>query len=727
MPTNNKGLKELWGYPLIDEKARNAISDTRSSLENDFQKKTDDTLGTTDKTVPGAINEIKNNIDTIGDNFTSEQTDTKYDMKYKGKTIGSINMELTEDKIIGEGGSFNIDLTPYQKKIDNALTTNNKTISGAINEINTQCKDMINENRIYYIKNSDWGIHSDGTNSKDTTDGINNAIKYAHDNKYKQIIFEKGEYLIHVGNSSYNNPSGYIDLQSNLQYDLNYSTFKIETNNQISYAIFNILNKDNIVVKNGILIGDRKTHDYNGLRSDGEKSTHEFGVGIVITGGHNIQIYNNIIHDFTGDCIGIMTSQKYNSTTNHNDRDRNSEDIIIENNDLSHSRRQGISICSAERIYVKNNIIHDIGNEEDGIAGTDPRFGIDMEGYTDIEDIHMCFIDGNEFYNNNRSDIYFASRCRKICVYNNTILKYSENINKYATSIGGSGAGANSYCEVEISGNTIKNGNISCSPKYLIVSNNRLENGSFSFENYELINNTGNEITATGNIIVNGYIKINNVRSSTISGNYVVNDSDTIINEAFSINNSMGDKMTHPTKAFFSDNTVLGNYSYAVASYTTDSTKVAIVNCNFETKYIGNAYFKNCNFNLTSTDNQDCLYAPFSLENCNTYYNGNSIINVWTSYECKIQGCNFYNLDSTKTNVPIYLTCGENQPKLTVLNSYFYNCNNKEIFSGDISKLTLINNYFEKENSDKINIHNITSSSFYKNNIFINYNGLSDS
>ena len=146
MPTNNKGVTSLWGYPLIDEKARNAISDTRSSLENDFQKKTDDTLTTTDKTLPGAINEIKNSVDTIGDNFSNEQTDSKYDMKYKGKSIGSINMELTEDQIAGGDGSFNIDLTPYQTKTDTSLTTTNKTISGAINEVNIQCKNSVNKN-----------------------------------------------------------------------------------------------------------------------------------------------------------------------------------------------------------------------------------------------------------------------------------------------------------------------------------------------------------------------------------------------------------------------------------------------------------------------------------------------------------------------------------------------------------------------------------------------------
>ena len=59
---NNKGIKSLWGYPLIDEKARNAIDDTRSNLENNYQKKNDDTLTTTNKTIVGGINEVKNDI-----------------------------------------------------------------------------------------------------------------------------------------------------------------------------------------------------------------------------------------------------------------------------------------------------------------------------------------------------------------------------------------------------------------------------------------------------------------------------------------------------------------------------------------------------------------------------------------------------------------------------------------------------------------------------------------
>ena len=138
---DNKGIRQLWGYDLIDSKARNAISDTRSSLENNFQKKTDDTLGTTSKTIPGAINEIKDSVDNLDGKFSVEQTDTKYDMKYNGKTIANIGLTLTDDQIAGGDGSFNIDLTPYQTKTDTSLTTNDKTISGAIKELNTQYKE----------------------------------------------------------------------------------------------------------------------------------------------------------------------------------------------------------------------------------------------------------------------------------------------------------------------------------------------------------------------------------------------------------------------------------------------------------------------------------------------------------------------------------------------------------------------------------------------------------
>lgn len=46
-----KGIKQLYGYPLIDQTARNDI-------KNNYQKKIDNALETTDKTIVGSINEI---------------------------------------------------------------------------------------------------------------------------------------------------------------------------------------------------------------------------------------------------------------------------------------------------------------------------------------------------------------------------------------------------------------------------------------------------------------------------------------------------------------------------------------------------------------------------------------------------------------------------------------------------------------------------------------------
>ena len=99
---NNKGIKSLWGYPLIDSKARNAIDDVRSNLENNFQKKNDDTLTTTNKTIVGSINEVKNDI--IGDKGTLTTTN-------KTNIVESINEVNAQYKDIAkrtviEGGKI---------------------------------------------------------------------------------------------------------------------------------------------------------------------------------------------------------------------------------------------------------------------------------------------------------------------------------------------------------------------------------------------------------------------------------------------------------------------------------------------------------------------------------------------------------------------------------------------------------------------------------------------
>ena len=90
-----------------------------------------------------AINELKTNNDDIPSKFSTENTDTKFDIKYDNNSIASIDLLLDDNTVSGEDGTFNIDLTPYQTKEDTSLPTTNKTISGAIKEIYNRDTMMI--------------------------------------------------------------------------------------------------------------------------------------------------------------------------------------------------------------------------------------------------------------------------------------------------------------------------------------------------------------------------------------------------------------------------------------------------------------------------------------------------------------------------------------------------------------------------------------------------------
>lgn len=111
---------------------------TKTETDDKIKEKTGDltTLTTTaNDNLVNAINELKTSNDNIPSKFTTESTDTKFDIKYDNNSIASIDLLLDENTVDGEDGTFNIDLTPYQTKEDTSLPTTNKTISGAIKEI----------------------------------------------------------------------------------------------------------------------------------------------------------------------------------------------------------------------------------------------------------------------------------------------------------------------------------------------------------------------------------------------------------------------------------------------------------------------------------------------------------------------------------------------------------------------------------------------------------------
>ncbi|SHH68477.1 hypothetical protein, partial [Clostridium grantii] len=152
----------------------------------------------------------------------------------------------------------------------------------------------------YTIELDKFGIKNDATFAVETSKGINDALQYAKEKGYEKIVFPKGEYLI-----SELNPV-VIDLK-NVVIDLNQATFQINTNGLEKYSIIQIVDgAENIRLTNGIIRGDKDTHDYKTI-----KTPHEWGCGIVFKGGKDLEMDNITVTNVTG--YGIYTESGTNS------------------------------------------------------------------------------------------------------------------------------------------------------------------------------------------------------------------------------------------------------------------------------------------------------------------------------------------------------------------------------------------------------------------------------
>lgn len=101
-----KGIKQLYGYPLIDQTARNDI-------KNNYQKKTDENLQTTDKTIVGGINEVNaqckdianisiNDINTPEIRIVTISDIHMYEGEGQGGLSSEQRMNLLKEKLLEE-------------------------------------------------------------------------------------------------------------------------------------------------------------------------------------------------------------------------------------------------------------------------------------------------------------------------------------------------------------------------------------------------------------------------------------------------------------------------------------------------------------------------------------------------------------------------------------------------------------------------------------------------
>lgn len=203
------------------------------------------------------------------------------------------------------------------------------------------------------INVKDYGAVGDG--QTDDTQAIKAAVTYLNTNG-GTLYFPVGTYNVSVA-SAWDNV---IWLKSDKEVNIDFfaSTIKVNPNGYIGYNIVYAQNCASAKVRNGFLVGDRKSHDYTTI-----SNTHEWGYGIYFNQTILGEAFNMDISDMPGDAI-------VNKSTVGT--------LTITECDLHHCRRQGISILDSDITNISNTNIHHIGTF-DNITGTAPMTGIDIE------------------------------------------------------------------------------------------------------------------------------------------------------------------------------------------------------------------------------------------------------------------------------------------------------------------------------------------------------------
>jgi len=324
--------------------------------------------------------------------------------------VGSLNLKIVEDENLKEG--YN-DITSYLSEYGkNAPVMGWVFIENKqIKEYGFYYKDMymsniegefdfekLNASKLVNIK--DYGAVGDGIT--DDTAAIKTAIEELNENG-GALYFPIGTYLVSASASK----DSVINLNSNkdILIDFYGSTIQLAANDYAYYDVIKATNCSNVVLRNGVLIGDRMTHDYSQVDAD---NTHEFGYGINSNQSKNVLIHNMDISNMTGDAVFNRSGESGGTTT-------------VRNCNLHHCRRQGLTILDSDITKVENTEIHHIGTF-DGIAGTNPMSGIDIEPDSGTFVANSVILDNVNIYDTTRWGVVNGkSNANEIKIYNSNI------------------------------------------------------------------------------------------------------------------------------------------------------------------------------------------------------------------------------------------------------------------------------------------------------------------
>ncbi|WNR43797.1 right-handed parallel beta-helix repeat-containing protein [Paenibacillus roseipurpureus] len=158
------------------------------------------------------------------------------------------------------------------------------------------------EGNVYALELERWHIYNDNSHPTETTDGLNQALQWAHDQGYTVFRVPAGTYLIAKGQNGTIDPHGRINMVSDMTFELDdQAVIQKETNGFQDYSTLHLgVGVKNAVIKGGTYRGDRDTHDYS------SGGTHESGYGVLFQGAIDSRIDGVKTYNFTGDglCVG---------------------------------------------------------------------------------------------------------------------------------------------------------------------------------------------------------------------------------------------------------------------------------------------------------------------------------------------------------------------------------------------------------------------------------------
>lgn len=170
------------------------------------------------------------------------------------------------------------------------------------------------------------------------------------------LVVSEGDYLVRVSENS----STCLRIGDNTELVID-GAIRLASNNLKKYDIIRVVGNHVKIHGKGCIVGDRNTH----IGQEGE-----WGMGIHFHGASNATLSGLTIKDCWGDCIYVG---------------KNSNNIVIKNCNLDYGRRQGVSITSADSVFIKNCTISNI-------SGTNPQYGIDIEPNLNCS-VNYVFID----------------------------------------------------------------------------------------------------------------------------------------------------------------------------------------------------------------------------------------------------------------------------------------------------------------------------------------------